>query len=133
MIKADRDKMIAVLESEHEGPGPEAAAEALYQAALEIESTREHWGVLVLFDTGQTASYGPFLTKVAAKQAAKFYGLGEESVRLLRPADELRFKDLPPDGSRTCPQCQHPKFAGWPQAGKCIVPGCDCTLTFKNF
>jgi hypothetical protein len=128
MTGDQKKRIIEVLEQEYEGPGPEALAEALWDVMWELIQEMDLNGVFVKFEDGTTRSYGPAKDRNEAKAAAKFFGLGPDSVRKLSAMIGLRYKDEPPEGSRYCEDCKHPTLA---HGTECLVAKCDCTRQYK--
>ena len=127
MTKDQKARIIEVLEQDHDSP--EDAAEAVYDVVWELIQEQDLNGVFVKFDDGTTRSYGPARDRNEAKSAAKFFGLGEESVRKISAWIGLRYKDEAPEGSRYCEDCKHPTLA---HGTECLVAKCDCKRQFKH-
>jgi hypothetical protein len=125
---AERDAVMALLETEHESV--EALADALIKTVAAMLGERETYGV------GLTpVAWGPFYDEASAKKCAVSVGGGV--AKLYSPEDLYRKVTAKPIDYQC--ECGHPWVAhsamrykhyrskAWSMPG-CVVKGCECAL-----
>lgn len=142
MRKAELDDLRLLLSREY--ASEDEYLKTLWEAVHGLVSARDAHMVWVDRDSFSFA-YGPFYDLTQAKKIARLWapldGCHVEIRPLLAPAGSTPAEPDWDGYSRTCPACQHPKFAhdwearAYPAYGHgktygCLVRGCGCLERF---